>query len=174
MIYDRNISQTLTINELREWWTLNNSNSLQERMEQALSEAEKKVFHTYYKKFCFKEEKFNFDLPALLPQVYLHYDPKTIQELYGEKRTSYQRMDFLMLINSHRIILEVDDIKHYSDDNGKGSPTKYAEMVAYDRKMRFHNYEIYRIGGYELIQENYEDMLLDFFKQLFNKCGFDN
>jgi len=173
LIYDKNINQTLTIKELREWWILNKNNSLLERMEQALSEAEKKVFHTYYKKFCFTGKDFNFDLPALLPQVYLHYDPKTIQELYGEKRTLYQRMDFLMLVNSHRIILEIDDIKHYSDESGKGSPAKYAEMVAYDRKMRFHNYEIYRIGGYELMQKKYEDMLLDFFRQLFNKCGFN-
>jgi hypothetical protein len=175
LIYDKNISQTLTIEELKEWWESNNNieEKLTKRMAQALSEAEKKVYDTYYNKFCVKEGKFNYSLPALLPQVYLHYDPKTIQELHGGKRILYQRMDFLILINNHRIILEIDDIKHYSDETEKGSPAKYAEMVAYDRKMRFHNYDVYRIGGYELVQENYEDMLLDLFRQLLNKYGFN-
>lgn len=172
LIYDKYISQSLTIADLRDWWaSISTGEKLLERMAQALSGAEKKVYEVYYYKFC-KDKAFNFDLPALLPQVYLHYDPKTVRELYGEKRTVYQRMDFLILINGHRIIIEIDDVKHYSDESGKGSPAKYAEMVAYDRKLRFYNYEVFRIGGYELSQSNYENTLLDFFKQLSDKYGF--
>jgi hypothetical protein len=45
LIYDKNISQTLTIKELKGWWESNNNaeEKLIKRMAQSLSEAEKKV-----------------------------------------------------------------------------------------------------------------------------------
>jgi hypothetical protein len=50
-------------------------------------------------------------VPALLPQVYLHYDPYTIRELTGRagEPLKRQRMDFLLLLADHsRVVVEVD------------------------------------------------------------------
>lgn len=83
--------------------------------------------------------------------MYLHYDPKTIQQLEIEgqnKRLQHQRMDFLMLINGNRVIIELDGKQHYSN-NDMASPEKYAEMVKYDREMKFNGYDVYRFGGKE-------------------------
>src|SRR5690606_24500522 len=38
-------------------------------------------------------------LPALIPQVYLHYDPYTLAQLGGVGRLPRQRMDFLLLFS---------------------------------------------------------------------------
>lgn len=110
-------------------------------------------------------------LPALVPQVYLHYDPKTFNELKEIKRPPRQRMDFLILFsNSERVVIEVDGQQHYADGD-KASPQKYSEMVAEDRKLRLQAYEVYRFGGHELNQTNSKDLITTFFEQLFKKHG---
>ena len=38
----------------------------------------------------------------------------------------------------------------YADENGHADPRRYAEMVAEDRELRLHGYEVYRFGGAEL------------------------
>ena len=81
-------------------------------------------------------------------------------------------MDFLILYNNHRIIIEIDGVEHYSE-NSIPSPQKYAEQVCYDRKMKFLGYDIFRIGGFELTIENFEKTTISLFKSLkerfFNK-----
>jgi hypothetical protein len=53
------------------------------------------------------------DLPALLPEVELHWDPRTLKER-GAREMLNLRMDFLMLLpGGHRIVLEVDGKHHY-------------------------------------------------------------
>jgi len=107
-------------------------------------------------------------IPALIPQVYLHYDPYTIKQLSNGKRLPRQRMDFLMLLpNNKRIVLEVDGKQHYSKEN-QASPELYAEMVAEDRRLKLAGYEIYRFGGYELHGTNGQNILLKFFRALFH------
>jgi hypothetical protein len=94
------------------------------------------------------------DIPALLPQVYLHYDPYTRAELAARAGVGdvlkRQRMDFLMLFaDQSRAVIEVDGKQHYADAN-TASPRRYAEMVAEDRQLRLAGYEVYRFGGAEL------------------------
>ncbi|WP_286246809.1 hypothetical protein [Streptomyces graminofaciens] len=64
---------------------------LRERLRRSLGNngAELLVFDT--------STELGFDLPALIPQVYLHYDPYTMNELGGANRLARQRMDFLLL-----------------------------------------------------------------------------
>lgn len=117
-----------------------------------------------FKQYCTLYGSHGFDLPALIPQVYLHYDPYT-------KRTgatlARQRMDFLLLLaNRRRIVLELDGKQHYSRD-GRARPDLYAEMVSEDRRLRLAGYEVYRFGGYEFMdRELAARMLSDFFREL--------
>lgn len=57
-------------------------------------------------------------MPALIPQVYLHYDPYTMREIAargGPGPLVRQRMDFLLLLpNRTRIVIEVDGKHHYA------------------------------------------------------------
>ena len=125
------------------------------------------LFRTYFKSF---KPIFHQKLPALLPQVYLHYDPRN----RGERKQQVlnrQRMDFLMLIrNSKRIVIEIDGKHHYSDEKGYASPKLYAQMVAEDRRIKNIGYEVYRFGGAEFVDEKIRnDILNNFFKELFER-----
>ncbi len=130
------------------------------------SPPERRLFESYFKAF---REELGPALPALIPQVYLHYDPYTIKELRAGRYILRQRMDFLLLFSHHlRVVIEVDGAQHYSDENGKPSPAKYAEMVAADRDLRLAGYEVYRFGGHELGEPSACD---GFFRRLFQKHG---
>ena len=75
-------------------------------------------------------------LPALIPQVYLHYDPAVVKLLRHRAGLPRQRMDFLLLLpNNQRVVLEVDGSQHFSRDE-KRSLAAYAEMAAADRELR--------------------------------------
>jgi hypothetical protein len=164
LVYDEAINNSnLSINDLIIWWKNKSEDKLFPRLQESIkgNDVELKFFDIYYKKVV----NDNFDMPALLPQVYLHYDPKTIKELFGEKRLIHQRMDFLMLYNGRRIIIEIDGVHHYSID-GKPSPKLYSEMVKYDRKMMLHGYEIFRFGGYEFMSSDIDIVIKDFFRKL--------
>lgn len=91
-------------------------------------------------------------LPALIPQVYLHYDPFTQAErvqLGMGSVLARQRMDFLMLLDGRvRIVIEVDGQQHNAE-GGRASPAHYAKMVEEDRRLRLQGYEFYRFGGAE-------------------------
>ena len=163
LIYDRPLAaQGLTWRDLAAWWA--DREKLTGQPERAIwrslyrrllgsidagNGAERRIFTAYGKRYG----TLGAGIPALLPQVYLHYDPYT--------RTSYQagtspplprqRMDFLLLLpNRVRVVIECDGQQHYADDTGKASPRRYAEMMAADRDLRLKGYEIYRFGGAEL------------------------
>jgi very-short-patch-repair endonuclease len=73
-------------------------------------------------------------------------------------------MDFLLLLDRHRrVVLEVDGIQHYADDDGSASPERYAEMVAADRELRLAGYEVYRFGGGEIADRGRAVGMLDRF-----------
>lgn len=96
--------------------------------------------------------RLGFDQPALIPQVWLYYDPKAAWRRDGENSLNRQRIDFLLLLaGRRRVVIEVDGIHHYSDEAGRPSPGRYAEMVRADRGLRLAGYEVYRFGGAELI-----------------------
>lgn len=110
---------------------------------------------------------FGFDIPALLPQVYLHYDPYS-QRPGRPTHHARQRMDFLLLVPMRRrIVIELDGKQHYATPDGQASPRLYGEMMREDRRLRLAGYELFRFGGHELQDPDVGGPLLhDFFVEL--------
>ena len=149
LIYDRPIDPNIGVlwSEMVDWWEKsayytkndphsNPHKSLGARLLASLdSEPEKQLLLAYFRvlKSIFLE-----NLPALIPQVYVHYDPITIAELRarGDRlRFEKQRMDFLLLLpRNGRVILEIDGRQHYTENN-RPSPSKYAVTVRSDRNL---------------------------------------
>jgi very-short-patch-repair endonuclease len=78
-----------------------------------------------------------------------------------------QRMDFLLQLPRRRVVLEINGIQHYADDDRHASPARYAEMVAADRELRLAGYEVYRFGGHEIADRRNAAAVLDkFFDRL--------
>ena len=123
--------------------------------------------------YLFLQEKC-IDGPALIPQVYLYYDPQT-QEQRGFKLFEHQKFDFLMIFSHRdRVVIEIDGKQHYANDE-IASPKKYSEMVKAQRELSLYGYDVYRFGGYEFC-DNEEDIierLKGFFAHLFRKYGIE-
>jgi very-short-patch-repair endonuclease len=178
LVYDKPItSKGLLWSDLVSWWKEKSSGEsdqverdLYARLKSSLgSKVEELLFFTYFKEF---KTELGENLPALVPQVYLHYDPKTLKELQGKRRIPRERMDFLLLFSDRsRVVLEVDGKQHYAQGD-LASPQEYARMVSEDRKLRLRGYEVYRFGGFELTDsEAGKTILKEFFKALFDKHG---
>ncbi|MFI6530717.1 AbiJ-related protein [Streptomyces uncialis] len=92
-----------------------------------------------------------YDHPALLPEVWLHWDPRTVRAR-GPQALLRSRMDFLLLLpHGQRIVLEVDGSQHYTRDRGQHPDTaKYAQTMASDRDLKLRGYEVFRFGHDEL------------------------
>lgn len=173
LIYDRPIGDGLSWSELVAWWAEREGVSdvsearktLGSRLQLSLSEGpERDLFNAYFKTFA---RQLADTLPALIPQVYLHYDPEVASRVVNRDALLRQRMDFLLLLPGHqRIVLEIDGKQHYSDGD-VASPRLYAEMVAADRELRLRGYEIYRFGGYELSRNRTAEVAAAFFERLF-------
>ncbi len=169
----------LTWEMLISWWQDSKYFSSQEDSERELyqrlfmsldSLPEKLFFKTYFKYFRGKYK----NLPALIPQVYLHYDPYTLKQLRGKKRLARQRMDFLLLLPSkNRVVIEIDGKHHYSKGD-ISSPKLYSEMVKEDRELKLRGYEIFRFGGYELSQSGSETLIKEFISKLFEKYAIES
>jgi len=182
LIYDQHISvEGINWNDLVEWWSnkynvsQNQDRLFYKRLYQSLgSPPEELFFRTYYEIF---NPTLYINVPALIPQVYLHYDPYTLKQLNGGSRIPRQRMDFLLLLSgNNKVVIEIDGKQHYSKDNSnESSPKKYAEMVSEDRNLKLRGYELYRFGGYELQTTNplqkaqAKKTIHNFFTQLFAK-----
>ncbi len=186
LFYDRPLSEAgLTWAELVDWWGMVSglggqdaavvARGLYRRLAASLgSRPEKTLFRTY----CERYGSASTGLPALLPQVYLHYDPRTRRERDGQPGVLMrERMDFLLLLpRGVRIVVEVDGQQHYAVGVNKGdaaSPRLYSEMVAEDRRLRLRGYEVYRFGGYELTGRGAADMLREFFDELLARYEAD-
>src|SRR5947209_17119906 len=178
LVYDRPInSKGLLWSDLVSWWFAKvggeedqAERSLYSRLKASLaSKPEEIMFFTYFKEF---RTRVGETLPALVPQVYLQYDTKTLKELQGKRRIPRERMDFLLLFSDkNRVVIEVDGKQHYAKGD-LASPQEYARMVSEDRKLRLRGYEIYRFGGFELTEpEASRTMLRDFFRVLFERHG---
>ncbi|WP_216915353.1 endonuclease domain-containing protein [Nocardia noduli] len=140
--------------------------SLHDRLRASIGDngGEQLIFDTY----CRRYKSRGFEIPALIPQVYLHYDPYTIRTRGEEnKPLTRQRMDFLIFFSDRqRVVIELDGKQHYSDKNGAAAPTLYAQLVAEDRRLRLAGYEVYRFGGQELTMPDAAGMLSLFFDEL--------
>lgn len=170
LVYDRPIGASgLLWSELVAWWGEitpgADAASLGARLQESLaSDAERKLFATYFKAY---RSILGVALPALLPQVYLHYDPAIVKSLRHRLPLPRQRMDFLMLLpNRQRIVIEVDG-KHHFSENDLPSLKVYADMVSADRELRLAGYEVYRFGANELVDGDAEARIRDFFDKLF-------
>lgn len=162
LVYDRPLdSGGLSWGALTTWWAETAPNagaqparSLYRRLLASLgSPAEEVLFRAYGTRYGRDGAE---SVPALVPQVYLHYDPYTKRELAGRvgEPLKRQRMDFLMLFaNRSRVVIEVDGKQHYADGD-RASPARYTEMVAEDRMLRLAGYEVYRFGGAELAPDD--------------------
>ena len=172
LVYDRPIQASgLTKEQMVSWWKDRQGieddaearRSLSQRLMASLaSDGERNVFGVYYRAFKDLGDK----LPALIPQVYLHYNPYTLAQLGGVGRLPRQRMDFLLLFSdSGRVVVEVDGSQHFAED-GKPSLARYADMVAADRDLRLAGYEVYRFGANELTGHGSAERIEAFFRRL--------
>lgn len=182
LVYDRPIpADGLRYQHLIDWWREHEGvaadvddrrvgRDLHQRLRASLGDnkAEQLLFDQYAHRY----QDGAFDTPALIPQVYLHYDPQTqkARDRAGEgKELARQRMDFLILFSDrHRVVIEVDGKQHYAYDD-QASPALYADMVKEDRRLRLDGYELYRFGGHEFIQPDASTMLDTFFDRLATK-----
>jgi hypothetical protein len=170
LVYDRPIGASgLLWSELVSWWGEvtpgADAAKLGARLQESLaSDAERKLFATYFKAY---RSALGEALPALLPQVYLHYDPAVVKTLRHRLPLTRQRMDFLILLPSRqRIVIEVDG-KHHFSEKDLPSLKVYADMVSADRELRLAGYEVYRFGANELVGDGAEARIRDFFDKLF-------
>lgn len=166
LVYDRPLLSTgLKWIDLATWWRDTNGhvdlgsarrllgNRLLAAVRAAHSVPEWAIFKIYYEKF---RPALGDDLPALMPQVYLHFDPRTLRERGGAAVLPRQRMDFLMLLDQNvRVVLEIDGKQHYSEGD-VASPRLYAEMAREDRDLRLLGYEVYRFGAHEFADSQVE------------------
>ncbi|MFP8959029.1 hypothetical protein ACLIYP_00365 [Streptomyces nanhaiensis] len=110
-----------------------------------------------------------YGLPALLPEVWLHWDPKTVRARGAQALLNF-RMDFLLLLpHGHRIVLEVDGMHHYTTQ-GRPDSAKYAANMRGDRDLKLAGYEVFRFGAHELRDRDRARALLQqFFHDLFRQ-----
>jgi hypothetical protein len=178
LFYDRPLTTMgLTWRELVDWWRataelddkagVDVARGLYARLMASMSSnpPEGLIFRTYCERYA---DEAAWDLPALLPQVYLHFDPLTRRQRGGRPSVlGRERIDFLLLLpRAVRVVLEVDGKQHYAIGE-EAAPRLYAEMAAEDRRLRLRGYEVYRFGGFELSQPGADTILRSFFDDLF-------
>lgn len=182
LVYSRPLlASGLTWRDLVDWWReavpdvrdadeAEVGRSLYKRLYASLaSPPEQTLFRAYCSLYSLPG---GFDLPALVPQVYLHYDPLVARFRRGPAPLARQRMDFLLLLpRRERVVVEVDGVQHYADDEGRADPRLYSEMVAEDRRLRLTGYEVHRFGSHELMQPEAGGQVLAFFRQLLDQRG---
>lgn len=158
----------------------NTQHKLVERLLASLDSPPEKLFFRAYYDFIIKHDG---NLPALIPQVYLYYDPKTKSARHGKPIFEHQRMDFMFIIRrEHRVVIEIDGIQHYAEDRTIDGTyyrcadvNRYAEMMRAHREMVLDGYDVYRIGGKELYigsdgnEEPAKQVVFDFLEGLFRK-----
>ncbi|MFB6480491.1 hypothetical protein ACFCXF_27710 [Streptomyces virginiae] len=136
------------------------------------SDAERYLFHAFGSRYAGANA---MQEPALLPQVYLHFNPLTERQRKALNKPRWlgrERMDFLLLLpGGVRIVIEVDGKHHYAREKPPGSgqwevaADLYSEMAAEDRVLRLKGYEVFRFGGKEICDAR-ED--LSFIRRFFS------
>lgn len=160
LIYDQGIpSNGITWEELTNWYELLEIDNTEKQMAHlfynCLDSEPERLFFKAYVAYLKKHGK---TIPALIPQVYMYYDPKTKAQREWQI-FEHQKMDFMMIISpTQRVVFEIDGAQHYSEDEiapgtkykHYASPARYAEMMKAHRDMSLAGYDVYRFGGREL------------------------
>jgi hypothetical protein len=175
LVYDDIIDETkgLSWGNLVNWWLRkfpqsNESDLYNHLLNSLQSNQEKIFFKTYYDNF---KPKFGEELPALLPQVYVFYDPKT------NLNRVPQRIDFFMLLsNFNRMVFEIDGSQHFSKlDNSTniyvGSKKEYAKTLEDTRILQLNGFQVFRFGTYDIYDMKGKKVTRDFFETLFKVKG---
>ncbi|MFE9750246.1 hypothetical protein ACFYOT_35525 [Saccharothrix saharensis] len=179
LVYDRPLpTRGLTWADLTSWWADREglagahpdtiSSSLYQRLDRSLgtNDAERIILRIYADRYL----RLGPETAALLPQVYLHYDPYTrAHHTPAAPPLARQRMDFLLLLPQRiRIVIECDGHQHYANPaTRQADPRRYADMMAEDRELRLRGYEVYRFGGTELVDTpTNRQRLVTFFDRL--------
>lgn len=156
LAYNRrlDLARGLTWQELQDWWQEQQGPSgdpkraLYQRLLACLpkdSPPQEYFFRQFHRVFASRIPT----LPALLPEVWLLWDPTTADRR-GKDALLNQRMDFVMLLpRGRRAVLEIDGSSHYTE-NGRASAARYARTMRGDRKLRLAGYEVFRFGAAEL------------------------
>ena len=175
LVYDEPIRGALLWRDLQSWWARREQIgepeqaklSLYHRLLSSLpttSPPQRLLFEAFFKHFRERVPS----LPALIPEVWLHYDPKTVRQR-GKLALLRQRMDYLLLLPADvRIVLEVDGQDHYSLD-GRPAPQRYAQLAQADRELKLCGYDVYRFGASELQGDAGRRLVASFFDDLFQK-----
>jgi hypothetical protein len=181
LVYDRPIgSDRIRWRDLQAWWKDTQQfsdddeakKSLYQRLASSLpgnSRPQQNLYDLYHKIHGSAVP----DLPALLPEVWLHWDPKTVRER-GRDALLGHRMDFLLLMpHGQRVVLEVDGSHHYATLDGKRpDATRYAANMRADRELKLSGYEVFRFGATELKDPGpAHEVLQPFFADLFRRFG---
>lgn len=179
LVYDRPIGNDgLRWNDLQQWWsdteqiadTTQAKRSLYARLKASLprnSPPQSLLFDAFFKGFRGAVP----NLPALLPEVWLHWDPRTVKERGPDALLRF-RMDFLLLLpQGVRVVIEVDGKHHYADTVGSADVLRYAQMVKADRELKLVGYEVFRFGAAELLAPASKAEVKDFFEKLFKRYG---
>lgn len=179
LVYDRQITgEGIRWRDLQSWWQDSHQllseadakKDLYHRLRRSLpgnSPGQRNLFELYHQTLG----PAVYDLPALLPEVWLHWDHKTVRER-GPEALLRSRMDFLLLLpHGQRVVFEVDGSQHYTRDDGQvPDSSKYAEMVAADRDLKLRGYEVFRFGHDELRDlEHARSLLREFLPALFQR-----
>lgn len=175
LVFDEPINDGLLWGDLQAWWARRGciedaetaKRTLYQRLLRCLprsSPPQRLLFTTFFTHYRNKVPR----LPALIPEVWLHYDPRTIRQR-GRNALLRQRMDFLMLLPAGvRIVLEVDGQHHYASQ-GRPAPQRYAELVKADRELKLCGYDVYRFGAAELCGETGKQLVSLFLDDLLRK-----
>ncbi|MFJ1597245.1 hypothetical protein [Streptomyces sp. NPDC088261] len=178
LVYDQEIpSEGLRWRDLHAWWHDTGSfgsevearTDLYKRLLKSLpenSEGQKNLFIAYHEILAP-----SIEVPALLPEVWLHWDHKTVQQR-GPEALLRSRMDFFLLLpHGQRVVLEVDGSQHFTRDRSRTLDTaKYAAMVAADRNLKLREYEVFRFGHDELkLLDDAGALLQQFLPHLFRR-----
>lgn len=178
LVYDRPIGMDgLRWRELQEWWSaeqriadpVESKQTLYRRLLDSLPQSsppQALLFDSFYRGFSTAVP----DLPALLPEVWLHWDPKTVKER-GRDALFRFRMDFLLLLpTGARVVIEVDGKHHYAQGD-RADSSLYAAMVAADRDLQLAGYHVFRFGAAELQRDDSRVAVKEFFESLFKLFG---
>lgn len=179
LVYDQPIEfDGLRWNDLQQWWSKSEGiadatqakHSLYRRLRASLpsnSPPQSLLFDAFFEGFRSAVPS----LPALLPEVWLHWDPSTVRERGPDALLRF-RMDFLLLLpQGVRVVIEVDGKHHYADKSGTADVQRYAQMVRADRELKLAGYEVFRFGAAELQTPTAKADVKVFFEALFKRYG---